>query len=272
MSKLKLAILDLYEGTPNQGMRCIKEIVDSFRLQLEWDVFDVRTLKQLPGMDYDIFISSGGPGNPLEGDGDWELRYYQWLQRVYDWNRYETTKKYAFLICHSFQMATHYFNLATITPRKSMSFGTFPIHLTDAGVEDSIFHGLDNPMWAADFRYYQAIQPNMEAMHEMGAEVLALEKIRPYVPLERAVMGIRFSPEIVGVQFHPEADPRGMIAHFIEPERRMAILEEHGPDKYHQMLIDLRNPSRISRTHDAILPAFIRHSINHVRCQQPVLI
>ena len=26
------------------------------------------------------------------------------------------------------------------------------------------------------------------------------------MPLERAVMAIRFSPEIMGVQFHPEAD------------------------------------------------------------------
>jgi GMP synthase-like glutamine amidotransferase len=271
MNKLKLAILDMYEGTPNQGMRCIKEIADAFRMQLEWDVYDVRRLSEVPDLDYDIYISSGGPGDPLEGNGVWDVRYYDWLQQVYDWNRFEERKKHVFFICHSFQMAAHYFQLAEVTPRRSMSFGTFPVHLTDAGVNDAIFTGLDNPIWAADFRRYQVIQPNMERIEEMGAEILALEKIRPHVPLERALMGIRFSPEMVGVQFHPEADPRGMIAHFVEPERRLSIMEEHGPEKYHQMLVDLRNPSRIARTHDAILPAFLRRAIAEIEACVPVM-
>lgn len=272
MSKVKLAILDMYEGTPNQGMRCIKEIADSFHSRLEWQVFDVRCKNELPGMDFDIYISTGGPGNPLEGNGVWEVKYYDWLQQVTDWNQYEDRKKHVFLICHSFQMASYHFKVAQVTPRRSMSFGTFPVHLTDAGIHDSIFEELDNPIWAADFRRFQVIQPDMDRLEEMGAEILALEKIRSHVPLERALMGIRFSPEIVGVQFHPEADPRGMIAHFVEPERRMAIMEEHGPEKYHQMLVDLRNPSRIARTHSSILPSFLRRAISATYAQEAVLV
>ncbi len=45
-NELKIAILDLYEGHPNQGMRCIREIINQYgesnHLQISWDEFDVR--------------------------------------------------------------------------------------------------------------------------------------------------------------------------------------------------------------------------------------
>jgi GMP synthase-like glutamine amidotransferase len=158
-------------------------------------------------------------------------------------------------------MATNFFQLAEVTDRHSMSFGTFPVHMTAAGAEEPIFEGLNNPFWAADFRHYQVIQPNESRFAEMGASILALEKIRPNVPLERAIMAIRYSPEIVGVQFHPEADPEGMIAHFLEPERREAVITEHGAEKYHRMLADMRHPRRIQHTYNRILPQFIEQVI-----------
>jgi hypothetical protein len=34
----------------------------------------------LPEIDkYDIYISTGGPGNPLVGDGDWDIKYINLL-------------------------------------------------------------------------------------------------------------------------------------------------------------------------------------------------
>ena len=250
MRKARLAILDMYDNTPNQGMRCIHDIVGRFADRLDVDSYDVRGTAGVPGMDYDIYICSGGPGDPREGDGNWDAKFYAWMQAVWTWNLHEEQKKKVFFICHSFQMAVLFFNLAEVTKRKSMSFGTFPVHKTIHGVDEELFEGLRNPFWAADFRHYQVIQPDRERFADMGAEILCLEKIRPHVPLERAVMAIRFSPDMIGVQFHPEADPQGMIAHFIEPERRIAIMDQHGPEKYHSLLADLRNPKRIAHTHD----------------------
>ena len=67
--KIKVAILDLYEGKANQGMRCIREILNTYSevhdLDIAWDEFDVRLKNEVPDMSYDIFISSGGPGSPL---------------------------------------------------------------------------------------------------------------------------------------------------------------------------------------------------------------
>ena len=68
--KLKVAILDLYEGEPNQGMRCLRNILGDFgeenNIEVDWNEFDVRLLNEVPDMSYDVFISSGGPGSPLE--------------------------------------------------------------------------------------------------------------------------------------------------------------------------------------------------------------
>jgi homoserine O-succinyltransferase len=269
MGLVRLAILDMYDGTPNQGMRCIQDIVRQFEGSLStWKVYDVRGKAEVPDMSYDIYISTGGPGSPFDGDGHWDAIYYDWMQGVWDWNIEHTVpenKKHVFFICHSFQMAVIHFKVAEITRRKSQSFGTFPVHQTDAGIREPLFSGLPNPFWAADFRDYQAIQPNTDRMEELGAEILALEKIRPHVPLERAIMAIRYSDEIMGVQFHPEADPDGMLEHFLEPERRRKIIAEHTEEKYLRMIDDLRDSDKIELTHRIILPQFINRAIRSLQ-------
>ena len=46
MTSFKIAILDLYEGESNEGMRCIHQLIDEFRketgLEIVSQVFDVR--------------------------------------------------------------------------------------------------------------------------------------------------------------------------------------------------------------------------------------
>ena len=261
MSRLRLALLDLYNGIPNQGMRCIREIIEQFSDSVEYEEFDVRVEHQLPGMDYDIYISSGGPGDPREGDGVWEELWGQWLDDVMEYNREHDRKKYVFFICHSFQMAVHHLKMAEVTTRRSLSFGTFPMHLTQAGTDDPVFTGLDDPFTAADFRRYQVIQPDEKRMEELGATVLAIEKDRPHVDLERATMAIRWTPEIVGTQFHPEADAAGMLEHFSRTEIKAEVIAEHGRDKWISLMADLSDPTKISHTHDTVIPGFLRRAI-----------
>ena len=263
MKKRRLAILDLYDNTPNQGMRCIKEIADRFADEMEYEIFDVRGKAEVPDLSYDIYISSGGPGSPLDGDGHWDKKFHNFLGELWQWNANPmNTGKFLFLICHSFQMACHYFEVAEVTKRKSISFGTFPVHQTEEGLKDSLLGELPDPFYAADFRTWQVVQPKQEVIERRNAKILALEKIRPDVPLERAIMAIRFSDEIIGVQFHPEADPEGMLAHFQEPERSKSIIEEHGQEKYQRLLEDLEDPNKIALTHERVLPEFLNRAIN----------
>ncbi|MEL6867999.1 MAG: GMP synthase, partial [Bacteroidota bacterium] len=129
------------------------------------------------------------------------------------------------------------------------------------GEGEPIFANLPNPFYVADFRDYQVVQPNVQRMDELGAKLLLLEKFRPHVPLERAMMGIRFSAEFFGVQFHPEADPEGMLIHFSAAKRKKGIIDEHGEAKFDQMIADLNDPEKIPLTHRTILPTFLDHAI-----------
>ena len=262
MSRLRLAILDLYNGIPNQGMRCIREIVEGFSDQLDYAVFDVRAAHEIPDLSYDIYISSGGPGDPREGDGTWETLWGNWLDAVLEQNREQERKKFVFFICHSFQLAVHHLGLAEVTQRRSLSFGTFPMHITPQGSGDPIFTSLPDPFTAADFRRFQVIQPDAERMEAMGATILAIEKDRPHVGLERATMAIRWTPEIVGTQFHPEADAAGMLEHFSRPDIKAEVIAEHGRDKWISLMADLSDEAKIANTHDAVIPGFLKRAVS----------
>ena len=58
---IKIAILDMYNGEPNQGMRCIIDIVNRFNQIVSFKIFDVRRKSELPKVkDFDIYISTPG--------------------------------------------------------------------------------------------------------------------------------------------------------------------------------------------------------------------
>ena len=264
--KIKLAILDMYDGEPNQGMRCIIDIVNRFETDLEFKIFDVRGKAEIPEIrDYEMFISTGGPGNPLEGDNDWDLKFFDFLDQIWIWNQNHHQKKHILFICHSFQMACKHFGLGEISKRKSTSFGVMSVHKTPEGMDDPLLENLDNPFWAVDSRDYQVLQPNKKKFKLLGAKVISLEKIRDHVQYERALMAIRFSDEMVGTQFHPEADPVSFLAHLKKPEVREKIIESKGKTKFRSMLEHLVDENKIYRTNETLIPNFLKNAISRIR-------
>ncbi len=250
----------------NEGMRCILQIIrnvqGSSHAELAFDVFNVRAENQIPGLDYDVYISSGGPGSPMASSDAWEHPYFQLIDQIFAWNQQNDRKKFVFLICHSFQLVTRHLNLALLSRRKSTSFGILPVHKTDDGCCEPLFTGLPDPFYAVDSRDYQITEPAIERMNEMGASILCLEKIRPHVALDRAVMAIRFSPEIIGTQFHPEADNEGMLRYFMKEEKRNQIVKNFGQAKYDDMVSYLQDPDKIALTESVILPGFLHQAIS----------
>jgi GMP synthase-like glutamine amidotransferase len=262
---IRIAILDLYEGFENQGMRGLREILKHFAetndLHLDTREFNVRQRNELPDTSWDIYISSGGPGSPLESEGlEWDTLYFNWLREMEEWNanRSHLLKKYIFFICHSFQLACRYFKIAQITKRRSTAFGVFPIHLLEGGKSEPVFKGMPDPFYAVDSRDYQIIQPDHTKLKKTGSRILCIEKERPHVPYERAVMGIRFNEYFIGTQFHPEADAAGMKVHLQSEERKKTVIENYGLAKWESMIERLNDPDKIVWTHDHVIPNFLK--------------
>lgn len=270
-NSIKIAILDLYEGVANEGMRCIQEILLPFQHNEESNItckeFEVRQKIEIPQIDFDIYISTGGPGSPLESkDSNWEKAYFNWIDSVLEWNNnpLNLRKKYIFFICHSFQMACRYFKIGTVTKRKSTAFGVFPIHMINEESKEIIFSGLNNPFYGVDSRDYQVIEPNVQKIDKLGAILLCIEKERPHVPLERAIMGIRFNKYMIGTQFHPEADAKGMSMYLQRTDKKISVIENHGLEKWTAMIEQLNDPEKISMTNMYILPNFISQALKEL--------
>jgi GMP synthase-like glutamine amidotransferase len=261
---IRIAILDLYEGQANQGMRCIREILtqwaESNDLTIVYDEFEVRLTLLVPDTSYDIYISSGGPGSPLESEhSEWENKYFDWLQSIEKWNNSTDSfpKKQVFFICHSFQLACRYYGVGTVCKRKSTAFGVFPIHMLPDGKQEPVFEGLRDPFYSVDSRDYQVIEPNHARLKEMGGKLLAIEKNRPHVPYERAVMAIRFNDHFLGTQFHPEADATGMSMYLQREDKKQTVIENHGEPKWKSMVEQLQDPEKIMWTYQHVLPNFL---------------
>lgn len=273
-TNVRVAILDLYEGAENQGMRCIREILNQFgemnELDLHREEFEVRIKQDIPDLSFDIYISSGGPGSPLESEGSaWEETYFNWLEQVEKFNANESNvvKKQVFFICHSFQLICRHYQVAQVAKRKSTSFGVFPIHYLQDAENEPIFQGLKDPFYAVDSRDYQVIEPRHNQIQKLGASILAIEKIRPHIPLERAIMAMRFNENMIGTQFHPEADAVGMTLHLLTDEKKQTVIDNYGEEKWRSMIDQLNDPDKILFTYARILPNFLQHAVDKM---QPV--
>jgi homoserine O-succinyltransferase/O-acetyltransferase len=261
---LRVAILDLYEGRPNEGMRCLQQILHEYSqsngLHLVSKIYDVRLKEELPDYSYHIYLSSGGPGSPLETEGvSWDNKYMDWLHGLVKHNKVaqESDKKHVLFICHSFQLACRFFKTGKVTKRKSTAFGVFPMHMKSEGKLEPIFHGLRDPFYAVDSRDYQVIEEDKADIKKKGAHVLAIEKERPHVPLQRAIMAIRFNEFMIGTQFHPEADAVGMSMYLQRADKKKTVIEGYGEEKWKSMILHLNDPDKIRRTYTNVIPNFL---------------
>lgn len=269
MKDIRIALLDMNNNQVNQGFKNIREISEAFKKNSEENViiktFDVRHKNEMPDIeDFDIFISSGGPGDPHREGLEWEDKFAEFLDTVYNHNKYNDDKKYMFLICHSFQLASIHWELGNICKRKSYSFGVMPIHKTDEGEQEFLFKNLPDPFYAVDSRAFQFIEPNHERFEELGMKIVAIEKFRPHINLERAIMAVRFSEEIFGTQFHPEANPEGMVENLKDEKNKEAMIENYGMEKYLETVDRMDDEDKIVLTQAQILPRFLKFAKKNV--------
>lgn len=269
-NEVRVAIIDMNNGAPNLGLKSIIKSVASYQgakaVNISYQVFDLRLKNEIPGLTFDIYISSGGPGSPFEGSGqDWEQLFFHLLDDIEYYNKANEIKKHVFLICYSFQLACRKYNLGTVKERESNAFGIFPISLSPEGEKDEVYAGLPNPFYAVDSRDWQVVNPNEANFEQMGAQLLAIEKPRTHKDLERCMMSIRFSEEMIGTQFHPEADPEDLKTYLLKEEKKEAIIDAQGEGKYNDMLDGLDNENKVRLTEQQILPNFLTAAIQSLQ-------
>lgn len=261
---LRIAILDLYNGQPNEGMRCLRQLINEWSenhfVPTTFDEYDVRQHNQIPDISYDIYISSGGPGSPLDSEGsEWETSYFSWLSEIERWNSNpeQPLKKFVFLICHSFQLVCRHYGIGLVGRRKKRAFGVFPVHVTTEGQHDPLLSGLKDPFYIVDSRDYQVTAPDFERINNLDAKILCIEKYRPHVPYQQAIMGMRFNRYMVGTQFHPEADAEGMSRYLLTEDKKKTVIDNHGEEKWKSMMEQLNDPDKIMWTYSHIIPNFL---------------
>ncbi len=270
MASIKAAVIDLYNNEPNEGIRCIKDILSDIStengLSFNYKVFETRYKDEIPGEDYDIFISSGGPGNPFDGEGKrWEKVYFDLVDSIWNHNQNNPErKKYIFFICHSFQLMSRHFKLGQVSKRDKTSFGLLPFSKTEDGLDDRLLKDLPDPFYAADIRQYQVTDPEKRVFNELGAKILSYEIPVGEGKQDKAFTAVRMSDEIIGTQFHPEADPESMLYHLRQDERRKQIEDLFGSGKYEKMLSWLNDEDKMKLTRKTILPGFLNTAVKEL--------
>ncbi len=265
---INIAILDLNDGQENYGISSIQAIIDSqmSELGVEYicDTFGVRCKCEVPDMSYDIFISSGGPGSPLESvDSEWEKRYFEWLTEVEKWNADEknTDKKYVFFICHSFQLACRYYSVGNICERQNTAFGIFPIHLLEEAKKISFFGTLADPLYVVENRKYQVLDNSQSQKSKSGPQVLAFESdlLSEHVD-KKALAIVSFNTYMIGTQFHPEIDSKIIGIQLYQEDKKKLVVDSFGDDLWQTMVHSVDAPNSVSAIHNTVLPTFLKQA------------
>lgn len=266
---MKIAILDLHNGKEDEGIRSLHHLIGIFsekKKNITSKSFDVRKKLEIADLSYDVYISTGGPGSPLESEGSsWEKNYFGLMNNILQYNRRNPNKpKHVFLICHSFEIFCRYYGYAKVTRRKSTSFGIKPVHKTQQGTQEVLLKNLTDPFYAADSRSYQVVQPDKAKLALEGGYVVCIEKERPLIQLERSTMAIRFNNAIFGIQFLAEMDTKGMDLYLHHDDNMKYIFEKHGHRKYDQMVEHLAH-GRLDATYQSVIPKFLEIAYERVQ-------
>ena len=110
--EIKVAILDLYDGIANEGMRGFQDILKRYKAKNELKFKLTKFLMcaekcEVPDYKILIFIFPAvAPAVRLTAKArEWEKKYFNLIDKLEDHNLSNNPqKKHAFFVCHSFQL------------------------------------------------------------------------------------------------------------------------------------------------------------------------
>lgn len=227
-----IALIDLNARHSNHGVPSIVSMVEAAGCQVE--CFEPRVEGSLPGPGFDAYILSGGPGSPLE-DAPWR---HALMQAITQWQAPVVG------VCMGFQVLAQVYGW-TVQLLSRPRFGVHPLRLTHAGRSDPLLAPLIADAAFEQRRFGVFAPPSIEGT------VLATSE-------QGDVTAARFSPEVLGVVFHPEAHP-GLVERLFTEDSpvREKLLERHGPDNLQRMTSLI---PKLNGPFQTILPGFLRQA------------
>lgn len=268
----RLCIVDMNDGHVNQAMRCFRTIAARFFDRVNAanpavpcqlvEVSPRNTEDDIP-RDCDLYLSSGGPGSPFDGDGmAWPNRYYRYLDDVVEAAEEGGPGQQAlFAVCYSFEMIVRHFKVAEMKPRAERKFGVMPVYMTPEGQEHPLLAPFADRLFAFEHRNWEAIDIDTRRLAALGGQVLARES-RDGVSKGRAMLGVDVASGIEAVQFHPEADRAGVVSWVSRPDQAAAFKATYGEVTYAAMLRTLDDPRRLARTYALVIPGWLSRKFN----------
>ncbi|MBI4954850.1 MAG: hypothetical protein HY908_22705 [Myxococcales bacterium] len=268
---LRLCLVDMNDGHPNQAMRCLHGIVDRYfervhrsNPAVECQLVHVspRDKEEVPPTDCDVYISSGGPGSPFDGDGQpWVTNYGHFVDGILDSWHTGSRRRALFAICYSFEMVVRHLGVAQVVKREQRKFGVMPVYPTADGQRHPLLAPFGDRLFAFEHRWWEAVDVDEKRMAELHGTLLARES-RDGVSKGRAIMGFDTGPSIEAVQFHPEADRLGVVSWVTRPEQAAAFKDTYGESTYQAMMRTLDDPRRLARTFAFLIPSFLARRFN----------
>jgi GMP synthase-like glutamine amidotransferase len=269
---LRICIVDMNNAHVNQAMRCLRGLVSNFfehvkrhnpALVCELVEVSPRDTNHEVPRDCDLYLSTGGPGSPFDGDGQpWQADYGVFCDHVAESAaRGGAGRQGLFAICYSFEMVVRHFNLARIAPRGERKFGVMPIYTTPEGQHHPLLAAFGDRLFAFEHRNWEAIELDEAKLRSLGGKVLARES-RDGVSKGRALLALDAAPGIETVQFHPEADRPGVMNWVARPEQAAAFKATYGEMTYQAMLRTLDDPRRLARTFALVIPGWFVRQFN----------
>lgn len=270
--ELSICLIDMNSGHVNQAMRCFRGIVTAFfdrvrqknpNLMCRVAEVSPRDTNHAIPRDCDIYIGSGGPGSPFDGDAQ---PWFSDFSGFCDWmleqaRREDEEQKSLFGVCYTYELLVRHFRVADMVTRDSRKFGVMPIYTTSYGQSHPLLGAFKDRLFAFEHRNWEAVNPDEKRMKELGGGLLAQESRDGYSK-GRGLLGIDFGPGIEAVQFHPEADRAGVMSWVARPEQAAAFRATYGEETYQAMLRTLDDQNRLARTFALVIPGFLQRRFN----------
>jgi homoserine O-succinyltransferase/O-acetyltransferase len=275
MEPLRLSLVDMNNGVPNEAVRCFRRLLDGFtarvlaanpRLTVKLEHVQPRNLGELPSATADLILSSGGPGSPHDGwEEPWCTGFRHFLDSILERTaQHPETAPRAFVVCHSFEIAIQHFRFAEMTRREELKFAIFPAYLTQQGQATDYLTPFQERLFVWEHRRFQAGGLDAARLAAQGGAVLARESRPGRKDKGEALLGLRFGPGLEGTQFHPEADRPGVLAWIHRPEHTAALRDAYGNSLLERMMKTLDDPSRLARTFALLIPGWLASRFNQL--------